>query len=151
MPTRTLNPILCTIVALSGLALATPTSAQANDGRAKAMMVLDASGSMWGQIDGTAKISIARDVIDGVLQDWDPDIDLGLIAYGHRRKGDCSDIETVQPIAPLDPAQFSATVRSINPVGKTPISESLFRAARELRHIEDPSTVILVSDGLETC
>lgn len=114
-------------------------------------MVLDASGSMWGQIDGVPKISIARDVIDGVLGKWDPAVDLGLMTYGHRRKGDCNDIEVIQSVAPLDPNNFSSLVRGINPRGKTPISESLIRAARELRHIEDPASVILVSDGLETC
>lgn len=33
------------------------------------MMVLDASGSMWGRMDGVEKIAIARDVIDEVLND----------------------------------------------------------------------------------
>ena len=42
------------------------------------MMVLDASGSMWGQIDGKAKIEIARGVIDGLLTEWDSSISLGL-------------------------------------------------------------------------
>lgn len=33
-----------------------------------AIPVLDASGSMWGQIDGTAKITIAQDVIGRLLE-----------------------------------------------------------------------------------
>ena len=33
----------------------------------RAMIILDASGSMWGQIDGEAKISIARRVLSDVL------------------------------------------------------------------------------------
>ncbi|RJQ79669.1 MAG: hypothetical protein C4519_10880 [Desulfobacteraceae bacterium] len=40
---------------------------------AKVVFVLDASGSMWGQIDGKAKIVIAKEVlnnlIDGLPQD----------------------------------------------------------------------------------
>ena len=125
--------------------------AQQSPDRGKAMMVLDASGSMWGQIDGEPKISIARDVIDGVLGEWDPNVDLGLIAYGHRRKGDCTDIEIVQQVGPLDAAGFSSLMRGLSPRGKTPIAQSLFLAAKELRHVEDPASVILVSDGLETC
>ena len=35
----------------------------------KAIIVLDGSGSMWGQIDGTPKIAIARDVLATVLTD----------------------------------------------------------------------------------
>ncbi|WP_298962162.1 VWA domain-containing protein [uncultured Roseibium sp.] len=133
------------------LVFSSPVLAQDTSNRGKAMMVLDASGSMWGQIDGVPKISIARDVIDGVLGKWDPAVDLGLMTYGHRRKGDCNDIEVIQSVAPLEPNNFSSLVRGINPRGKTPISESLIRAARELRHVEDPASVILVSDGLETC
>ena len=139
------------LVAAGGLIVADPGQAQDQKERGKAMMVLDASGSMWGQIDGVPKISIARDVIDNVLGKWDPDVDLGLITYGHRRKGDCTDIEVIQSAAPLEAATFSSRVRSISPKGKTPISESLLLAAKELRHVEDPASVILVSDGLETC
>ena len=119
--------------------------------KGKAMLVLDASGSMWGQIDGVAKISIARDVIDDVLGEWDQGVELGLMAYGHRRKGDCTDIELVAPVGPLNADGFAKTVRGLSPKGKTPISEALFLAAKELRHVEDPASVILVSDGLETC
>lgn len=133
------------------LLFATLAIAQETSERGKAMMILDASGSMWGQIDGVAKISIARDVIDEVLIEWDPEVELGLMAYGHRRKGDCTDIETIQSVAPLNTKSFSALVRSLNPKGKTPISNSLLLAAAELRHVENPASIILVSDGIETC
>jgi Ca-activated chloride channel family protein len=46
------------------LALALGTSAVAQD---RAMIVLDASGSMWGQIDGKTKIEIARETMGEVL------------------------------------------------------------------------------------
>lgn len=125
--------------------------AQDTTDRSKAMMVLDASGSMWGEIEGVPKIAIARKVVDDVLAKWDQTVDVGLMAYGHRRKGDCSDIEILQPIAPLNASRFSEAVRKLQPNGKTPISASLLEAAKALRHIEDPASVILVSDGLETC
>ena len=44
------------------LALAIPAMAQE-----QAIIVLDASGSMWGQIGGTPKIVIAREVLDKVV------------------------------------------------------------------------------------
>ena len=56
------------------------------------ILVLDYSNSMWGQIDGVAKIEIARDIIERNLEDWNQSTRLGLVAYGHRRKSDCSDI-----------------------------------------------------------
>lgn len=115
------------------------------------MIVLDASGSMWGQIDGEAKISIAKTAVGDILEDWDNETGLGLIAYGHRRKGDCSDIETIVSVAKGTAPIVSAKVKVLNPKGKTPITASLAQAANALKYKENGATVILVSDGLETC
>ena len=54
----------------------------------RAIIVLDASGSMWGQIDGRPKVEIARETLRTVPQSVPADMELGLMAYGHRRKGD---------------------------------------------------------------
>ncbi len=115
------------------------------------MMVLDGSGSMWGQIDGVAKIEIARDVIGGLLDGWSPNLQLGVMAYGHRVKGSCDDIETLIDVGPVDRAAVMSKVNAINPKGKTPISASVRKAAEALKYTEEKATVILVSDGLETC
>src|SRR5690606_13167535 len=58
------------------------------------VVVYDASGSMWGQIDGVSKIEIAREVLADLVTGWSADTNLGLVAYGHRSEGDCRDIET---------------------------------------------------------
>ncbi|MGI9351951.1 MAG: vWA domain-containing protein [Rhizobiaceae bacterium] len=130
------------------LQLAPPVSAA---DQSKVMVVLDASGSMWGQIDGKSKIVIARQAIRDLMKDWEPSIQVGLSAYGHRRKGDCSDIQTLQPVGPLEPDALMQAVNSIRPKGKTPLSEAVRRAAEELKYTEDKATVVLVSDGKETC
>ena len=118
---------------------------------ARVVLVLDASGSMWGQIDGRPKIVIARQVIHELLDDWDLSVHLGLTAYGHRREGDCGDIESLIPPDTVDPARVRAAVDAINPKGKTPLSDAVIHAARQLRFTEEKATVILVSDGIETC
>lgn len=116
-----------------------------------AILVLDGSGSMWGQIDGTAKITIAQDMVQKLLVDLPKDHSLGLTVYGHRRKGDCSDIETlVMPEMQTRDAIGSA-VRAIKPKGKTPMTDAVIAAAKALRYTEEKATVILVSDGIETC
>ncbi|WP_417604431.1 VWA domain-containing protein [Primorskyibacter flagellatus] len=115
------------------------------------VIVYDASGSMWGQIDGTSKIEIARDVLGDLVTDWDDNTNLGLVAYGHRAEGDCTDIETMVAPGPLDRAAFIAKVNAINPVGKTPISASVSHAADLLSYRDNPATVVLISDGVETC
>jgi Ca-activated chloride channel family protein len=42
----------------------------------KAMIIYDASGSMWGQIDGRNKVVIARDALKSVVEKWNPKIAL---------------------------------------------------------------------------
>lgn len=117
----------------------------------RAMLVLDASGSMWGQIDGTAKISIARAAVADMLAEWNASRDLGLIAYGHNREGDCSDIELLLPAQPLDAGAFTDLVNGVNPQGKTPLTDAVVMAAEALSYSEEKATIILLTDGLETC
>ena len=124
------------------------TSAQAAD---QTIIVLDASGSMWGQIEGTAKMDIARETLDTVLSSVPAENALGLMVYGHREKGSCTDIELAVPPAPGTAEAISKFVKSINPKGKTPLSESVKQAAEALKYTEEKATVILVTDGLETC
>lgn len=116
----------------------------------QAMLVLDASGSMWGQIGGKAKIEIAREAVDTMLAGWTGG-ELGLMAYGHRRKGDCADIELLQPVGGFDAEAIRGAVGRLQPRGMTPISASVRQAAEQLRFTEQKATVILVSDGEETC
>ena len=70
-------------------------AAAAGQAADRAIVVLDASGSMWGQIDGRPKLEIARETLKTVLQTIPADMEIGLMAYGHREKGSCEDIELV--------------------------------------------------------
>lgn len=117
----------------------------------RAILILDASGSMWGQLNGKSKIEIARETVAQVTAQWPEDADLGLVTYGHRQKGDCQDIETLIQPGPLQRDQFLAQVNGLNPKGKTPLSASVRQAAEALKYSEEKATVILVSDGEETC
>ena len=125
-----------------------PVSAQ-DAGRT--ILVLDASGSMWGQIDGKAKITIAQEVIAELLTSIPADQALGLTAYGHRRKGDCSDIQSLVAPGPGTREAIANAVNAIKPKGRTPLSAAVIAAAEELKYSEVKATVILVSDGKETC
>ncbi|WP_284163278.1 VWA domain-containing protein [Frigidibacter sp. SD6-1] len=125
-----------------------PTLAQA-DGRS--IIVLDGSGSMWGQIDGRAKLEIAREALGTVLAGIDPATELGLMAYGHREKGNCGDIELIVPPAPGTAAAITEAANNLNFLGKTPLSDAVRQAAAELHSTEEKATVILITDGIETC
>lgn len=141
------------ILFLLAVAILFPANGRAApaQGASKVMLVLDASGSMWGQVEGRAKIEIARDVIQTLVKDWDKSLEVGLLAYGHRSKGECNDIETLQKVGPVNADGIMKAVNALQPKGKTPISDAVRLAAEELKYTEDHATVILVSDGLETC
>ncbi|QPC42938.1 VWA domain-containing protein [Kaustia mangrovi] len=126
----------------------TAGSAQAVD---DVMVVFDGSNSMWGQIDGTAKIEIARDAMESLMGDWTDKTNLGLMAYGHRREGDCTDIETLIAPGRVDRAAFLSRVRAIVPRGKTPLTSAIEQAAEELAYRDNPATVVVISDGIESC
>ena len=144
MQTRpTLGLLAASLLAAGGLYAA-------NTQRPATMLVLDASGSMWGQIGGQPKIAIAREAVGSMLSGWNGG-ELGLMAYGHRRKGDCADIEVLQAIGPDTAAGIRKQVNALNPKGMTPITASVRMAAERLRFTEQKATVILVSDGEETC
>ncbi|GAB2205956.1 hypothetical protein ROS1_27720 [Roseibium sp. ROS1] len=117
------------------------------------MVVFDGSGSMWGQIQGKTKIEIARETLSGVLGEVPLDANIGMIAYGHREKGQCSDIETVVPTGPASQTvpQMVGAANRLKPKGKTPLADAVRIAAEELKFTENAATVVLVTDGIETC
>jgi Ca-activated chloride channel family protein len=120
-------------------------------GPGQSMLVLDASGSMWGQIGGKPKIEIAREAVASMLATWPTSQQLGLMAYGHRSKGNCADIEMLKAPGSVDKTSFQQSVNALQPKGMTPISASVRMAAEQLKFSERKATVILVSDGEETC
>jgi Ca-activated chloride channel homolog len=113
--------------------------------------ILDGSGSMWGRVDGKPKITAAKEVMSELVTGMPDGLRTGLIVYGHRRKGDCSDIEELIPLGSLKRTAALETIRNISPKGKTPISDSIRKAADSLKGTEDEATIVLVSDGIETC
>ena len=128
--------------------MATATTAQDNP---NTILVMDGSGSMWGQIDGVAKITIAQEVVSGLMDTIPENQNIGLTVYGHRERGNCTDIETIVAPGPDTRDAIRDAVNGIKPLGKTPMTDSIIAAAEALRYTEDSATVILVSDGVETC
>jgi len=114
-------------------------------------LLLDASGSMWADLGDRTRIEVARDVVRDLLEDWDRRAELGLTVYGHRRRRDCEDIETLVPVGPADREALESAVRGVEPRGMTPLGAALEHAATGLRWQEQRAAVVLVSDGRETC
>ncbi|TGT87595.1 MULTISPECIES: VWA domain-containing protein [unclassified Mesorhizobium] len=117
----------------------------------KVIIILDASGSMWAQIDGKPKLEIARESLRTVLQSVPADDEIGFMAYGHREKGSCDDIQLIVPPQAGSASAISAAADSMKFLGKTPLTAAVKQAAEALKYTEDKATVVLITDGLETC
>jgi len=115
------------------------------------LYVLDGSGSMWGRVDGKIKIQVAKEVMNKLLEETPDGIDCGIVVYGHRKKGDCADIEMIVPMGSLQKEAAVLKINRISPKGKTPISDSIIMAVNQLKGHEAAGTIVLVSDGMETC
>lgn len=115
--------------------------------------ILDASGSMLAKVGTEEKMAIARKVLKDSIAKLPDTTQVGLIAYGHRRKNDCADIELLSALKPIDKAGLGQQIDALKPVGMTPISNSLQQAFDIVRSqtAGGRTTVVLVSDGLETC
>lgn len=75
---------------------------------------------------------------------------LGLIVYGPGPVP-CGGVDLrFAPIPNAAPHVLGA-IESLQPRGETPLTEAVVAAARVLGHPEKPGTVVLVTDGKETC
>ncbi|MDX1998005.1 MAG: VWA domain-containing protein [Thermoanaerobaculia bacterium] len=132
-----------------GLVLVLAAAATAAEPPAPLVLLFDGSGSMWSRAGGEEKIAVARRVVGGLVAELAADQPLGLVAYGHRRDGDCRDVETLLPLGTHEPAAVQRLLNQLQPKGKTPISAGVEAALALVG--QGPATLVLVTDGLETC
>lgn len=125
--------------------------AQSSSTPSPILFIYDASGSMWGQMEGRTKKDIAADVMAKTLGTLPDDQRTGLIVYGHRSKGDCNDIEFMVPLANSDKEKVNSKVKGLNPTGKTPLARSAQQAIESLKKNPSKATIILITDGIESC
>jgi Ca-activated chloride channel homolog len=120
---------------------------------ARVVYILDASGSMLGRVGKEEKMAAARRVMKESIAKLPDNAEVGLIAYGHRRKNDCADIEVLSQFKPIDKQGLGVQIDALKPSGMTPITNSLQQAFEVVRaqQANGAVTVVLVSDGLETC
>jgi Ca-activated chloride channel homolog len=116
-------------------------------------IILDASGSMNGEIDGRRKIEIAHEALAALVSKLPDNTNVALRAYGHRKGGDCNDVELLTPLGALDRGALTARINAVSPAqkGMTPIGTSLQQVADDLKGAQGDVLVVLVSDGDETC
>ncbi|MBN7818276.1 vWA domain-containing protein [Bowmanella yangjiangensis] len=112
-------------------------------------IVIDVSNSMWGQVQGTAKIDSARSALQRMLEDWPQNRPLSLWAYGHRVKSSCDDIEQIASPGEPNSAALQDKINRLTPKGRTPLTAAVEQAASAMQG--QGGTVILLTDGIESC
>ena len=115
------------------------------------IFIYDASGSMWGKLEGKTKMEIAANVLSASIEALPDEQQIGLVAYGHRSKGDCRDVETLIPMENQSKGEVISAIKAIKPLGKTPLAYTVTTIVEQLRQSQTSATVILVTDGIESC
>jgi Mg-chelatase subunit ChlD len=137
------------LISVFPLLLATTSPATAER---VSVLVFDASGSMWNRVEGgQTRIEVARDVMADYFGNRDRTVRLSVIAYGHNRRGDCTDIEVIAPLGTAAASTLETRLRALQPRGMTPLTDSLAKAREQIPPNAEAADIILVTDGLETC
>src|ERR1700712_4949909 len=156
------GPAVVTVLALlaaSVLLGASPIAAAAptTEPTVPVMIVLDASGSMNESDAPGPRIDAAKDAVNHLIDGLPASTRVGLQVYGTgtgstdaEKAAGCTDIKTLAQVGPLDAAGLKSQVSAVTAAGYTPIGNAL-RAAADALPVEGPRSIVLVSDGEDTC
>jgi Ca-activated chloride channel family protein len=121
------------------------------------LFVLDASYSMKDKLGGhEKKINAAKQVLENALSRIPAGVNLGLRVFGQAYTGipdlDCRQTALLVPVGQGNRRSIIEKVRRIEPYGMTPLEYALRQAAEsDLRNLPGTKTIILITDGAETC
>jgi Mg-chelatase subunit ChlD len=146
LETRVIDPGTLEVLALSA------------DARTKSLdnllIIFDASGSMLKRLDGTRRIKLAKGAVQGLFFEERLDSSqtkIGLRVFG----GPPASCETklVEPLSTNNMVTMAKAVNAINPQNnaRTAIGASLLAAKKDLAQADGTSSILLITDGEETC
>lgn len=154
--TRTIT-FAAAVAVLLGLGLTSSANAAEDTGAepGRLMLVLDSSGSMKEDADGTTKIAAAKDALNTVIDTLPADQEVGLRVYGAKvfsanDKGACTDSQRAVDLGSDNRDALKDAVARYRPYGETPTGYALQEAGKDLGNVGQ-RTIILVSDGEPTC
>lgn len=150
---------LVSALALTATALITiPSTAAAAADAPPIVFILDASGSMVRDTSpGVTRMDVAKSATIDTLASLPDDSQVGVLVFGTgtgntdaERAAGCSDVTTLAPVGPLDVTALSGAIDGVKESGFTPIGPAL-RQAVGMLPAGEPGTIVLVSDGVDTC
>lgn len=121
------------------------------------LIILDASGSMLKRLEEGRRINIAKTALNTFLSNQKTraeeggDIQIGLRVFGGEPQS--CDTELVKPVSKFDYDALKPAIDGVRPQNnaKTAIGAALTAAAKDLEDVADPASVLLITDGEETC
>ncbi len=118
--------------------------------------LFDASQSMYGRWQSGAKIDVAKNLMNQLLDSlrFVPNIELALRVYGHQKPyppQDCDDSRLEVPFASGNATRIQDALKNITPRGTTPIARSLELCADDFPASPARNILILITDGIEEC
>ena len=126
----------------------------------KAIIAIDASGSMVGRTGGERKIDAAKAAVRKFLDSVPPDAEVGLLAFGHRGNNEesgkaeaCQAVELLSGMTKVNKPKISDALNRVKATGWTPLAAAITKAGQSFTPTsgEGEQVVFVVSDGLETC
>ncbi|WP_168412919.1 vWA domain-containing protein [Bacillus salacetis] len=124
-------------------------------------ILLDASGSMAGEVSGGQKMKLAKQAIQNYAQDLPDGSNIMLRVYGHKGTGSdadkemsCKSNEVVYDLGAYDETGFSKSLEQFDPAGWTPLAGAIEAAKTDLEDQKGENiknVIYVVSDGVETC
>lgn len=119
-----------------------------------AMVIFDASKSMAASdssVEGLRRIDSVRSALAKVLPKVPRERRLGLVTYGPGSRAACDNVAL--ELRPQSDAARTIMnrVNALQPDGRTPLTFAVELAADVLDYRNRPATIVLVTDGEETC
>ena len=114
--------------------------------RPEVMVVVDGSGSMQDPFPGArSRLDAAKDAISRVVRGLHQEITTGLVSFT-----DCGETSTPQKYAYRERPDLLVRVRGLSAARRTSLANSIRRAGNAAKSV-GPVTVVVVSDGEDTC
>lgn len=119
------------------------------------VVILDCSGSMNDTLpDGISKWSAAREAAREFIHSIPEGRNLAVVVYGTDLARKCQSVDILRSLGPLtasDKIELNDHLNALRAVGQTPIARSLQVAGQQLELATGMSSIVLITDGMESC
>ncbi|RJX26026.1 MAG: VWA domain-containing protein [Desulfurivibrio sp.] len=116
-----------------------------------AVIILDASSSMYDKENGTQKAVQAKNVVLHMNDTLPPlQMQAGLHVFGPTLGANMEDSKLIYGMTAYNAADLAAAVKSVEVGGLTPLAKPLLKSIDDLKDSTGPIAVIIVSDGMST-